>query len=320
MHYYKLVAPILFRIEPERAHALGMSFMRLVPAVNIDEASLHVKTKFGVLRNPIGLAAGFDKTGEHLSAIERLGFGYLIAGTVTLDPWPGHPKPRIVRYPKDKTMVNALGFPNPGVDVFIENLKRQKVKVPVLGSVSGRELESIVKCYDKLQPNVAGIELNLSSPNTSKLKDFRKPDSFKELAQSMRPLKRKPTYLKIPPYVDETQFLEVLELVKFWEQLGFDGVTAANAIPVDEPRVSIKTGGFSGPPLFPNLIKAIKIIRQNVPKDFEVNAIGGISSAENIRTAMSEGANTVQILTALVFEGPGLIKQILNDLKKHPGN
>ncbi len=305
----------MFRIEPERAHALGMSFMRLVPAVNIDDPSLQVKTKFGIIRNPIGLGAGFDKTASHLSAIERLGFGYLIAGTVTFDPWPGHPKPRIVRNPRDKTMVNAFGFPNPGVKVFIQNLKRQKVKVPVIGSVSGRELESITKCYDKLQPHVAGIELNLSSPNTAKLKDFRELEPFKELVQSMLPLKRKPTYLKIPPLIDDIQFSKILELVKFWASLGFDGVTAANAIPVDEPRVSIKTGGFSGPPLFPKLLKAIKIIRENVPKDFEINAIGGISSAEDVRSAMSAGANTVQILTGLVFEGPGLIKQILNNLR-----
>jgi len=118
LHLYRLATPLLFRIEPERAHALGMSLMRLVPAVNIDDPSLQVKTKFGVLRNPIGLAAGYDKTASHLSSIERLGFGYLIAGTVTNDPWPGHLKPRIVRYPSDKTMVNALGFPNPGVDRY----------------------------------------------------------------------------------------------------------------------------------------------------------------------------------------------------------
>jgi dihydroorotate dehydrogenase len=132
----------------------------------------------------------------------------------------------------------------------------------------------------------------------------------------MRPLRRKPTYLKIPPFIDENQFSKVLELVKFWASLGFDGVTAANSIPVDEPRVSIKTGGFSGPPLFPNLMKEIKIIRENVPKDFEVNAIGGISNADNVRTALSSGANTVQVYTSLVFEGPGLIKQILNEMQK----
>lgn len=317
MNLYRLATPLLFKLEPERAHALGMSFMRLYPSVNIDDPKLQVKTKFGILRNPIGLGGGFDKTGTNLSAIERLGFGYLIAGTVTLDPWPGHPKPRIVRYPKDKTMVNALGFPNPGVEVFIRNIQSQKVKVPIIGSVSGRELESITKCYDKLQPHVAGIELNLSSPNTAKLKDFRELESFKELAQSMRPLRRKPTYLKIPPFIDDNQFAKVLELVKFWASLDFDGVTAANAIPVDEPRVSIKTGGFSGPPLFPNLVKAINIIRQNVPKEFEVNAIGGISNADNVRAALASGANTVQVLTSLVFEGPGLIKHILNDMRKN---
>ena len=317
MNLYELATPLLFRIEPERAHALGMAFMRLYPTVDIEDPALQVKTKFGLLRNPIGLGAGFDKTATHLSTIERLGFGYLVVGTVTLDPWAGHPKPRIVRYPSDKTMVNALGFPNPGAEAFIKNLHSQKVDVPILGSVSGRELESIAKCFDKLQPQVAGIELNLSSPNTAKLKDFRELDAFKELAQSMQSLKRKPTYLKIPPYQNENQFSKIMDLVKYWASLGFDGVTAANAVPVEEPRVAAKVGGFSGPPLFPNLIKAIRIVRNNVPKDFEVNAIGGISNAENVREVMSAGANTVQILTSLVFEGPGLIKRILNDLRSN---
>ena len=304
-------------MDPERAHSLGMSFMRLYPRVNMEDSSLCVKTKFGEIENPIGLAAGFDKTGEHLATIERLGFGYLVAGTVTLDPWPGNPKPRIVRNPKDKTMVNALGFPNPGADAFIENLKRQKTKAPVLASVSGRELENILKCYEKVQPHVAGIELNLSSPNTPKLQDFRKLDAFRELAQSMRTLKIKPTYLKIPPYTSEDMFADIFVLVKYWRELGFDGVTAANAVPVDEPKLSVKTGGFSGPPLFPNLLKAIKIIRQNFPeKDFELNAIGGISNANNVRAALSVGANTVQIMTALVFEGPGVIKTILDDFRR----
>lgn len=314
MHLYALATPLLFKIEPERAHSIGMSFMRLLPTVNIEDTKLQVKTKFGVLRNPIGLGAGFDKTGAHLSNVERLGFGYLVAGTVTLDPWPGNPKPRIVRYPSDKTMVNSLGFPNPGVDAFIANLQRQKAKVPVIGSVSGRDLESIAKCYDKLQTHVSGIELNVSSPNTPKLKDYRELENFKELAGSLRQLKRKPTYLKIPPFIDDDQFFNILELVKIWISLGFDGVTAANSVPVDEPRVKVKTGGFSGPPLFPNLIKIIKMIRENAPKDFEVNAVGGISNADNVRTAIAAGANTVQLYTSLVFEGPGLIKRMLKDM------
>ena len=291
--------------------------MRFLPSVNITDPKLETKTSLGSLRNPIGLAGGFDKTGDHLEVLQKLGFGYLIAGTITLDPWPGHPKPRIVRNPPEKTMVNALGFPNRGADDFIKTLKTQKLKVPVIASVSGRTIEAVIGCYEKLQPHVAGIELNLSSPNTSKLKDLREMETFKDLAQTMRSKKNKPTYLKVPPYVDEDQYSKILPLVRLWADLGFEGVTEGNAIPVNEPRVSIGTGGFSGPPLFPNLLRALKKIRESVPRDFEVNAVGGISNAQNVRDALASGANTVQLLTSLVFEGPGLVKTMLRDLLKN---
>jgi len=285
--------------------------------LSVNDGSFRVKTKLGELRNPIGNSAGFDKTAEHLSALQKLGFGYLNAGTVTLQPLPGHPKPRVVRNPSEKTMVNALGFPNPGVDRFIANLERQRLKVPVVVSISGRAIPDIVECYEKIQSKAAGVELNLSSPNTSKLADLRELDVFTELVRQMIGKREKPTYLKIPPLIEDSQFSKVLKLVRIWSDAGFDGVTAANAIPVEEPRVSIGTGGLSGPPLFPNLLRAIGMIRKegSSREDFEVNAVGGISNARDVKAALAAGANTVQIFTAIVFEGPGLIKSILTDLK-----
>ena len=289
--------------------------MGLLPRVEINDPSLQVKTRFGVLRNPIGLAAGLDKTGEHLSALEKLGFGYMAAGTVTLNPWPGNPKPRIVRNVKENTIVNCLGFPNPGVDRFVENLSKQKVSIPIVGSVSGQTVDDIVSCWEKLQSHVAAIELNLSSPNTAKLKDLREFESFKELVTRLRPLKAKPAYLKIPPLLDgpESQFVEKsLSLVKLWHELGFDGATVANSKPVVDKRLSIGTGGYSGPPLFPNVIRALDLVRKSVSDEsFEINAVGGISSVDDVKTALRHGAKTVQIYTALVYEGPGLLKRIL---------
>jgi dihydroorotate dehydrogenase len=313
---YGLARRFLFLFDAERAHSIGTSFMRLLPSVNIEDDSLKVKTSFGILRNPLGLAAGFDKTGEHLSTMERLGFGYLVAGTITSEPWPGNPKPRIFRNPKDKTLVNCLGFPNPGVDNFIKNLKKQKLKIPVLGSVSGRTVESIVDCYEKLQPHVAGIEINLSSPNTPKLKDLREIEAFRELAQQLKIAKRKPTYLKIPPISDEDQFRKsTISLVRYWNDIGFDGATVANSLPISDPRLSIGMGGYSGPPLFPKLEQALELVRQNTTEDFEINAVGGISNAKNVISAIHDGAKTTQMYTALIFEGPRIVKQILEGMR-----
>jgi dihydroorotate dehydrogenase len=342
---YDLAKPFLFRMDPERAHALSMSFMRLLPSVNLNDDGddekeggggrglLRVKTSLGVLRNPIGLAAGFDKTGDHLSVLQRLGFGYLVAGTVMLDPFPGNPKPRVIRNPGEKTILNCLGFPNPGVERFVQNISKQKqqeLRVPVVGSVSGRTIESVVECYEKIQqeqPLIAGVEVNLSSPNTAQLKDLREPGPFVELARRLKEAKRKPTFLKVPPLSEgedfggdgmmgTSQFEEkTMRLVRLWEDLGFEGVTVANSQTKKDPRLSLGVGGYSGPPIYQNMIKALKIVRKKVSKDFEINAVGGVSSAKDVEEALREGANTVQIFTAIVFEGPGLVKRILEDLK-----
>ncbi len=278
--------------------------------------ALHVKTSFGELSNPLGLAAGYDKTGEHLLALSRLGFGYLVGGTITLNPWPGHPKPRVVRNVAERTLVNALGFPNPGVEKFVANLAAHPPKVPVVGSISGKEVPEIDECYKKVQPSVAAVELNLSSPNTARLRDLREIALFEELARSLVPAKKKPTFLKIPPYVGEEQFEAVMKLVRIWEDLGFEGVTASNAKPVVEPRVSIGTGGYSGPPLFPNTLKAVRRIREAVSTGFEINAVGGIGTADNLREALQAGAITAQILTSLVYAGPRLVGDILLPLSR----
>ncbi|MDV3243840.1 MAG: hypothetical protein LYZ66_01540 [Nitrososphaerales archaeon] len=311
MDLYDIARPILFQLEAERAHQVGLWLIHLLRERRYSAPGLRVKTSFGELSNPLGLSAGYDKTGEHLSALSRLGFGYLVAGTFTLDRWPGHPKPRVVRNMDERSLVNSLGFPNPGVEAFIRNLASDPPKVPVVGSISGREVGEITECYRRIQTAVAAVELNLSSPNTPRLRDLRELALFKELANALMGAKRKPTFLKTPPYTADERFAEVLKMVKVWEDIGFEGVTASNTIPVTEPRLSIGTGGYSGPSLFPNTVKAVKRIREVVSQGFEVNATGGISNADNFNEVMSCGATTAQVFTALVYSGPRLVPDVL---------
>ncbi len=318
MDLYSLARPILFRLEAERAHQVGLRLMDWLPEAKLPGSSLRTRTSFGELSNPLGLAAGFDKTGKHLGALSRLGFGYLVAGTVTLEPWPGNPKPRVVRNIQERSLANSLGFPNPGVSEFLRNLSSEKPAVPVVASISGREVAEIVECYDRVQPHVAAVEVNLSSPNTPRLRDLRETDVFRNLAARLSSSKRKPTFLKIPPYLDEGQFEEILGMVRIWENLGFEGVTACNAKFVTEPRLAIGTGGYSGPALFPTTIQAIKKIRANLTTGFEVNAVGGIGNSENVREALAAGATTVQIFTAIVYDGPRLVVRILDELVEKP--
>jgi dihydroorotate dehydrogenase len=315
---YDLVTPLLYRMDPERAHSLGVFFMKFLRGLEVEDNTLKVKTAFGELRNPLGLAAGFDKAGAHLGTIQKLGFGYLVAGTITLDPWPGHPKPRIVRNISEKSLLNCLGFPNPGADDFVKKLARQKLKVPVIASISGKTEESILVCYEKVQPHVSAIELNLSSPNTQKLKDLRDREALVSLSRRMFSVKEKPTYLKVPPFSEEAQSKKSLEMINIWSDAGFEGVTASNTMTVKDARLSMGTCGYSGPPLFKFTLNAIREIRRNVSSNFEINGVGGISTARDVREALDAGANTVQLMTALVYDGPALIKKMLTDLLGEP--
>ena len=320
MDAYSVASPFLFALDPERAHNLGLSLMRFASKISADP--MQVKTALGELANPLGMPAGYDKTGTHLHNLARLGFGYIVAGTFTLSPWPGNPKPRVARNRKDKTLVNALGFPNPGIDSFVLSLTSRKPPgVPLVASISGKTVEQVLGCYTKVQQHVAGVELNLSSPNTPDLKDLREPEAFAELARAMRDKKLKPTYLKTPPYVDDAQFGEVTKLIKTWESLGFEGVTASNSIPIEDARMAVGRGGWSGPPngngghgcVRPKA--AVARIRKQVSTLFEVNACGGISSAADAAALLELGATTVQVFTALVYQGPALVKSILTDPK-----
>jgi len=309
---YGLARRLLFALEAERAHNVGLSLMRFAPKTEADP--VFVTTAVGKLANPLGLAAGYDKTGKHLDDLARLGFGYLVAGTFTLSPWPGNPKPRVARNKEEETLVNSLGFPNPGVDEFIRNLRsRCKPHPPLIASISGKTLEDVVAVYAKVQPHVEGVEVNLSSPNTPSLRDLREPPAFAELAQRLREAKVKPSYLKISPHVGDNQFGDTMLLVKKWEDLGFEGVTAANSMPVLDGRMAVGEGGYSGPPLLEHTKAAVEAIRRSVNKSFEINAVGGISRPADAAALLRHGATTVQVFTALVYKGPALVKSIITD-------
>ena len=314
MDGFRLVKPLLMALDPETAHNAGLTLLRFSSKIHAEP--MPVKTAMGELANPLGMPAGYDKTGGHLTNLARLGFGYIVAGTFTLTPWPGNPKPRVARNTLERTLVNALAFPNPGIDEFVRKVSSHPpLGVPLVGSISGKTVDDILACYSKVQPHVAGVELNLSSPNTPGLRDLREPAAFAELSEAMRDAKAKPTYLKTPPYTDDSQFDGVMGMVKKWESLGFEGVTASNSIPVPDSRMAVGKGGLSGPPLLDHTKAALARIRRESSPSFEVNACGGISSAADAAALLELGATTVQVFTALVYHGPSLIRSILTDAR-----
>ena len=266
--------------------------------------------------NPVGLAAGFDKNCEMSTALFHMGFGYLTLGTVTRDSREGNPKPRIWRYPQ-KSLVNSMGFPNEGAEKVAANLSNRKPdQGPIIVSISGLSVEEFVECYRELEPLANGIELNISTPNTAGVRIFQEPNVLTSLLNAITKVKssEKPIWVKIPPYFDDKQRENVHNLIEVCMNTSIDGITAANTKLIDEPRASIGTGGLSGPLIYQDMLRIVADVYNHTGGKVPINACGGISSGLDAWRAFEAGASSVQLYTALAYEGPGVVAKINREL------
>lgn len=323
--YTNIAKPLLFTLPPESATRLAhaalapeLLWRALGPLFQTRDRRLETDVAGTALPNPVGLAAGYDKDCRVLGSLASLGFGYMVGGTVVAQPREGNPRPRVLRRPSDDALLNSLGFPSQGLDAVVRRLKgRRTTDAPLLVSISGLSVEDISRCYRELQPLASGVELNISSPNTEGIRVFQEPQRLRELLSELLPQKRTPLFVKLPPFVDEAQRSGVLALVDVCLQSGADGVTAMNTLPVEEPRLAMGRGGLSGKPLLPHMLHMVREIRQRVGPGPVINACGGIASGEDALSALTAGANTVQLFTGLVYQGPGLIRSINRYLLRH---
>lgn len=301
-------------LPPETAHSLGLRALRFVPDLSLEDPALRVRTALGTLRNPVGLAAGFDKTGRHADHLARLGFGYVTVGTFTSSPRSGNPRPRLVRVREREALLNAMGFPNPGIEEAVRRLSSTgQRRVPVVVSVGAVEIEEMVRCYRLAQEVGDGVEVNISSPNTPELRSYLSGTKFRDLVDALRPLKSRPTYLKVHPPV-EGLWDAVLSAVRVWLDAGFEGVTAVNTLPTEDRRLSTGRGGLSGRPLYPLMMRAVSELREAFGWEFELNAVGGVFTGSEAVDALSSGANTVQVYTVLTYRGPHAVRRILEEM------
>ncbi len=321
--YKTVVKPTLFLMSPETAHGLAKwSFKRsfiwktLSWRLRVDEDRL--RSKVGNLRlpNPVGLAAGFDKNCEMSASLFHMGFGYLTLGTVTRDPREGNPKPRMWRYPQ-KSLVNSMGFPNEGAQKVATNLsKRKPTAGPIIVSISGLSIDEFVECYRQIEPLAEGIELNISTPNTAGVRIFQEPEVLKKLLGEIGQIRGggKPLWVKIPPYFDEKERENVHNLIEVCVKASVDALTAINTKRINEPRASIGTGGLSGPLIYQDMLRIIADIYNHTGEKVPINACGGISSGLGAWRAFEAGASSVQLYTALIYEGPSVVSKINREL------
>jgi dihydroorotate dehydrogenase len=317
--YRSVVRPLAFVIPPEAAHHLvGAALAAPLPWRQIGGAvsgpGLRTDLAGIELSNPIGLAAGFDKNARMVAGLARLGFGYVVIGTVCRFPRTGNPAPRIVRTPAQGSLTNAMGIPNDGVEAVASRLRGRTFDAPVLASIADEEPEDVVAVYERLAPLVAACELNVSSPNSPWRHSGR--DNVSHLRDVMAALgqsRKGPLFVKLPPFRSAEERESVLELATIAVDGGANGLTCANTWPVTEPRLSTGRGGLSGAPLSPHTPPMIEALRAVFP-DVALNASGGIMGIRDARDCLEAGATTVQVYTGLIYGGPRLLRELTSGL------
>ncbi len=334
--FYELARKYMFSRDAEWAHDFALSNLKRFANSPISLAwkqSLADKPVevFGIrFPNPVGLAAGLDKNGACIDAFGQMGFGFVEIGTITPRPQPGNPKPRMFRIPEKNAIINRMGFNNLGVDKLVENVKRAKYK-GVLGINIGKNKdtpnekghEDYVICMEKVYQYADYITVNISSPNTPGLRDLQFGDSLttllsavktSQLALEKQHQKYVPVLVKIAPDMDEVAIEQVVECIV---KEGMDGIIATNTTlsrdAVQGLEHAEEAGGLSGDPvrdMSTEVIRKIRSINQEIP----IIGVGGISSAQAAKEKLEAGATLVQIYSNFIYQGPKLIKDIVEGL------
>ena len=338
---YRAVRPLLFALDPEAAHDFSLKSLdalNCLGAVSLAAAALpHIPVRVLGLDfpNPVGLAAGLDKDGEHVDALAALGFGFLEIGAVTPRPQPGNPKPRVFRLPEAEALINRLGFNSRGLDAVVENLRRSRYR-GILGVNIGKNFdtpnerasEDYLACLRKLHPYASFVTVNVSSPNTKNLRNLQQPGELDLLLAALgaerdrlaeRHGRRVPLAVKIAPDLDDAGIEAVAGCVA---SRGIDAVIATNTTlsreGVEHLPASREPGGLSGAPLKARATAVVARLRRALPAKVAIIGVGGIASAADAREKLDAGADLVQLYTALVYRGPGLVGEIVRGLAGAP--
>ena len=309
-----------FALPSEASHRLATALLALpLPWERIGgaarEPSLEVDLCGTRLPNPVGLAAGFDKACRHLDALGRLGFGFVVGGTITRAPRSGSPKPRIVRSPRRAAIVNSMGLPNPGADAAAANLARARRTAPRFASVADEDLGAATETVELLAPHVDGFELNASSPNAPWRHD---PAHMGRLLAAFRERTEVPVLLKLPPFTGDVERATVLDLARAAVDSGAQGLVCANTVPVEDPRLAAGRGGLSGAPLRELTPRIVSDVAAATGRAVPIVACGGISTLQDVRACLEAGATAVQLYTGLIYRGPGIVGDLTRGLRTAP--
>jgi dihydroorotate dehydrogenase len=324
MALYPLIRPLIFSLEAERAHGLTLAALKMLPA---GEPKPHPRLAVRVagldFPNPIGLAAGFDKNAEAFGQALRLGFGFAEVGTLTPRPQPGNAKPRLFRLAEDRAVINRMGFNNDGLEAAKRRLQRQRhgiVGVNIGANKDSAAGQAAIADYSAgvraMAPLADYLTVNISSPNTPGLRALQDKGALDDLLGAVieaRGGTRPPIFLKLAPDLEPADIDDIAEVSI---ARGIDALIVANTTvsrPPLKSRWRSEAGGLSGAPLAPLALQRLKDFRAATGGRMALIAAGGIGSGADAYERIRAGASLVQIYTALVFEGPGLVRRIVRE-------
>jgi dihydroorotate dehydrogenase len=341
MLYRKLLRPLLFKLPPETAHefaidalsfGLGLEFTRRATRARFERPMFGELRRFGLsFKNPVGLAAGFDKNGVVARQLAALGFGFIEVGTVTNKAQPGNPRPRLFRLPRDRALVNRLGFNNDGASALARELERHRPDC-VLGVNIGKSrvvpveeaTEDYLASFEAVRPHADYVTVNVSSPNTPGLRELQRADLLASLLGEIQRRNRElsagggrapvPLLVKISPDLGEGELELIVDVAR---AAGVAGIIATNTTTSREglhtPRAEVAAfgaGGLSGVPLRSRSTRMVAALRRLTRGELEVVGVGGVFTAEDAWEKICAGASLVQLYTGFIYEGFGVVRRI----------
>ncbi len=339
MNFYQIFRPLIFKLDPENAHNLAINFLRFCPktatlfCLNRDYENLHSRVWNIDFTSPIGMAAGFDKNAAIASTLEKFGFGFVECGTVTPLSQVGNDRPRIFRLVQDKAIINRLGFNNLGAENFAANIAKISAQMAIpLGINIGKNkdtqnaLDDYLPLLERFYEQASYITVNISSPNTKNLRDLQNEDQLDEFLSAIilkknelknLTQKNRPILLKVAPDLTWQQQEKIAEVIV---KNKIDGVIISNTT-IDRnlnlrSSHSAQSGGLSGFPLLQKSNELLKNFYKLTDKKIPLIGVGGISSAADAYEKIKCGASLVQIYSAFIYQGFGLVETIKKDLSE----
>lgn len=337
MNIYPLLRPLLFQLDAETAHGVTLKLLDaayrlgVTPLLSAAGKTAPVTVMGLEFANPVGLAAGLDKNGDHIDALAALGFGFIEIGTVTPRPQPGNPKPRLFRLPEHRAIINRMGFNNLGIDHLIAQVEKAQRKV-ILGINIGKNFDTPIADaandyllgLRKAYPYADYITINISSPNTQNLRQLQQGDEIRKLVEPLKEEQTQlqqsqgryvPLALKIAPDLSDEEIAHIARLLL---EFGLDAVIATNTTisrdAVKDHPLANETGGLSGAPVKAMSTAVVKTLADDLQGHIPIIAVGGIMSAADAQEKLAAGASLIQLYSGLIYRGPQLIGEIIESL------